>query len=335
VSLWSVIALYIAGMIGAGFASGQELVVFFVSYGKQGLAGIALTISLLTLGTALILEVCARHNISSYAELFSLFGPSVAKAFDWLYSVFLLIGTSVMLAGIGAQGSTALPKLMLQFGTVLLILAALYKGAVGVSKVSAYLAPCLVIILCALTFEYLPGVGERLLDQDSWASLDAGTLYASYNLGFSLAVLASVQPYLKTKKERWIAVLVGNLVLGTSMVLLFLALSTLGQDGLQSAFPLRELVVSRGPLALRVYQVMLWGSMYSTALAHLLALVSRMQSLAHMTWGKATLLATGASLALSHLGFGPLIRIAYPILGLAGLWILANLGRILLFDRKA
>ncbi len=45
--LLAVMGLYVGGVIGAGFASGQELVVFFVRYGAGGLVGILLSVALL------------------------------------------------------------------------------------------------------------------------------------------------------------------------------------------------------------------------------------------------------------------------------------------------
>ena len=334
-SLWSIIAVYVAGLIGAGFASGQELVVFFVNYGRAGLAGIFLALCLLTLGSALILDVCTRQNINSYADLFTHLGPAQATLLDWLYTIFLVVGASVMLAGVGALGTTFPYGLFLRLGTACLILLALQKGHRGVGMASGFLAPLLVVILCSVAIGHLLKVGVSLPEKAFWTSLEAGTLYASYNLGFSLAVLASLNKHLKTKKDRLTVVVVANFILGSCMVLLFLALSTLRGEQLQSAFPLKHLLQLGGSVGVIIYQLMLWGAMYSTALANLLALVSRLTSLPLLTWKKASLIGTGAAFALSYLGFGTLVRIAYPILGLAGLWILAGLVRTHFLDRRA
>lgn len=324
---WSIAALYVAGLIGAGFASGQELVVFFVKYGRSGLMGIAWATALLTLGTTLVLKLSTQRGTTSYRDLFNHLDQGFATFFDWLYTVFLLIGTSVMVAGMGALGDTLLLSLALRIGSTLLIFITIQRGAIGVGRASTYLAPLLVLLLCTIAIQHLFTVGIQLPVYRTWSALEGGTLYASYNLGFSMALLASVSGYLRTARDRWTVALVSNLILGVCMVLLFLALSTLPPEVLHSALPLENLARSKGSLALGIYQVMLCGAMYSTSLTNSLALVSRVSNLPNFTWKKANLISVSLALVLSSLGFGNLVRFAYPILGLAALWTLAGLLR--------
>ena len=325
--LWAITGLYIGGIIGAGFASGQELTVFFVQYGRAGLFGIVLATLFLFLGTVLVLEFSAVRNVSSYTEIFANLDPVLTTLLDLLYSLFLLIGISVMLAGTGAMGSTAMNSLFLRMATAGLVVWVLRKGVKGVLKTSGWLAPALVVILCGMALHHLAKHGVQLPEQGSWRALEAASLYGSYNVGFSMAVLASVHQHLKTKGQRWALALSGSVVLGLCMVLLFLALSTLSTEQLRDPFPLVHLVENWGSLAYATYQLMLWGAMYTTALAHALALVSRLTNWSGMTWSKASSLVIAATVGLSFFGFSTLVRIAYPILGLAGLWILANLLR--------
>jgi len=324
VSLWSLMGLYVASVIGAGFASGQELAVFFVNYGKSGLWGIMAAVLVLTLGSGLVLDYCASTNASSYAQIFARFHPRLRLLLDGLYSLFLLVGLGVMLAGIGAMGSTALSGLMLRLLTSMIILFVLNKGVEGVAKASSWLAPFLVLTMCGFAFFHFKSGKLAVPNQGSWRALEAGILYGSYNLGFSMTVLASIQSYISTRKERWKLALLANLALGICMVLLFLALSALDVEQLKTSFPLEHLVPGLG-WAEAAYELLLWGAMYSTAIAHALALTNRIADTYGLSWNGAGSIIVLLSFSLSYFGFGPLIRIGYPILGLVGLWILANL----------
>lgn len=328
--LWSIIALYVSGLIGAGFASGQELVIFFVNYGRLGFFGVAWALCLLTLGSVLVLEVGARYGSSSYRDLFNQLDQGFVAILDGLYSVFLFVGASVMIAGLGTLGDDPSLGLVLQLASVALIFFVLQRGVEEVGRASGYLAPLLVIILCSIALKRLLHYPLTFPTRGSWAALEAGTLYASYNLGFAMALLASVSTYLTNQKQRWAVALGANLIIGICLVLLLLALSTLPKALLLSDLPLQNLVKLRGsPLAFALYQFMLWGAMVSTTLANLLALVSRMTGLTKISWQKASLIATSCAFVLSYVGFGTLVRVAYPILGLAGLWLLAGLVRTL------
>lgn len=324
---WSIAGLCIGGIMGAGFASGQELTVFFVNYGWGGLAGIGVAIGVLLLGIMLILEFGAKHNVRSYVDLFAALDPRLAGLFDALYSLFLLMGLAVMLAGMSAMGSTPISSLCFRMGSAVLIVVVVSRGVQGILRMSGWLAPALIVALCVLGSRHLKQQGIALPTEGSWLALEAAGLYACYNLGFSLAVLASLQHHLQTRAQRWQLALGVSLALGLCMVILYFALGTLSANQLQAAFPVEQLVANWSSQARRIYQVVLWSAMYTTAVANSLALVSRGNHRVSSDWLRTSVLVVAAGVFLSYFGFTTLIRVAYPILGLAGLWILANLLR--------
>jgi len=330
VGVWGVTGLFVAGVVGAGFATGKELVVFFVRYGRAGLAGVVWAALLLCAGTGLILESCARHGVSSYGELLKALEPRLSGLFDGLYSLFLLVGTSVMFAGLAAVGRSSWQSELLRFGSALLVYLLLRRGTGLVIKVSGWIAPLLVGFLCLMGVVQLANHGltwaQPFVERGGlWKALEAGTLYACYNLGFALAFLAASHQYLKTRGQRWAMAAVGSGVLGLSMLLLYLALGTLGAAELGDAFPLFHLLSAWGAPAQRVFLLLLWCAMFTTAAANSLALASRLAALPWLNWPGAALVAVGTGTVLSHLGFSWLIQMAYPILGLVGLWLMAQL----------
>lgn len=322
-----VAGLYVAGLIGAGFASGTELAFFFVNYGWGGFFGILLTFSVLTGGGILALEYCGRHELTSYRGLFAVLGRRAGAIFAWIYTVFLLMGTAVMLAGIGAMAPSPAGQTLLRLASAFLIIIALQEGVAGVLQISGWLAPPLVILLIILAGRRLLFFPPHRFNAGSWRGLEAGLLYASYNFGFSLAVLASTHQLLRSKAQRWGALLAGNLLLGLTMLVVVLSLGSLSPLELASPFPLQCLAASWSPLALKTYQVLLWSSMYTTALANSLALLKRLTAVTGLSWSKAAPILVLGPVALSYCGFSNLIQMAYPLLGLAGLYLLLHLVR--------
>lgn len=328
--VWAVSGLFVAGIVGAGFASGQELVVFFVRYGKAGIAGAVWAGLLLFFGTGLILEACARYGVSSYGELFKALNPTWSSVFENVYGLFLLVGASVMFAGMAAMGSSPFHGALLRWSAAVLVFLVLRRGIKNVLDLSVFLAPALTVALCAIAILYLRRAGinpfeYRSLGSGLVSALEAGTLYACYNLGFALAFLASTHHYLPEKSQRWRLAFLGSAVLTGSMLLLCWALATLSPEQLAQPFPLVQLVHQLGKAASRGYSLVLWCAMFSTAVANCLALTSRLAQWPSFSWQKSALVAVGLSLGCSHLGFTWLISMAYPILGLGGLWLVANL----------
>ncbi|GJM81290.1 hypothetical protein HMSSN139_37860 [Paenibacillus sp. HMSSN-139] len=90
---------YIGTVVGAGFATGQEILQFFTRYGKWGVLTILLsTVLFVWLGTKMML-LARDIKAVSYEDLNRrLFGERVGKALS-LFTLIVLIGVnSVMLA---------------------------------------------------------------------------------------------------------------------------------------------------------------------------------------------------------------------------------------------
>ena len=58
----------IGTLIGAGFASGQEMYIFFYSYGLNGLFGLAISSILMGLIIYKVLRIIELQSISNYKE---------------------------------------------------------------------------------------------------------------------------------------------------------------------------------------------------------------------------------------------------------------------------
>ena len=317
-----VAGLYAAGVIGAGFASGQELVQFFSRYGLVGLFGVGLSTLALTLGCGYILEYCHQKKVDSYGTLIESISARIGHLVDLVYTGFLLVGTGVMLAGAGELFSTLGSSLTGSYVTALLLVLVLLGGTERVLKLSTSLTPILLGVLFCTSARYLIVHGITIPIEIKAEGVGASILYASYNLAFSLAVLAGVHQLLNTRIQRWQMAVLGNLPLGLVMLLLVLTLWSLPPNQQRDAIPLLHAAADWSIATFRLYRIALWGSMYTTALANSFALAQRLSTQMNLNWSVAAVTVVGAAAASSHLGFIFLIRLMYPLLGMAGLYLL-------------
>ena len=61
----SVVCGYVAAVIGAGFASGQEIISFFVKYGKYSIIGVLLSGVLFSVFASAVVSVCVEKYLES------------------------------------------------------------------------------------------------------------------------------------------------------------------------------------------------------------------------------------------------------------------------------
>ena len=102
-SIWRSIqigAAYVGAIVGAGFASGQEIVQFFLVFGSQGLIGLMLLGLLFAAFGMAVLFLIEKNGIETYQEMMKLlFGKNLGLLFDVWITLFLLTGLCIMLAG--------------------------------------------------------------------------------------------------------------------------------------------------------------------------------------------------------------------------------------------
>lgn len=103
-----IIFVIVGTFIGAGFASGQEINVFFFSYGIKGFFGLILSISLIGVIIYKTLFIAWDNNIKSYKEfLMYIFRIKRKNSFfieiiNIIINLFILSIFFIMIAGFGA-----------------------------------------------------------------------------------------------------------------------------------------------------------------------------------------------------------------------------------------
>ena len=94
----------IGTLIGAGFASGQEIYIFFYKYGTNGIIGIAISSLLIGIIVYKVLEISRKKQIKNYKEFLGILvkNENQLNIFNTVINIFILITFYIMIAGFGA-----------------------------------------------------------------------------------------------------------------------------------------------------------------------------------------------------------------------------------------
>ncbi|CDB44161.1 putative uncharacterized protein [Firmicutes bacterium CAG:240] len=321
--------------LGAGYVSGQELWQFFGSFGAKGVAGLLLAVALLFF-TGIIMILLGR--LTKLSEIDKIVvrrdWPLLRGAVTVLELLFLFGVGTIMSAGVGAL----LEQL---FGLAPFIGSAVFAALVAVvslagfsGMVSAFSATVPVLSVVTLVFGIMSvctnglvlpqsGGGSNPL-MSSW--LVAAVSFACYNVFGSIAMIAPLGPYVKSKKAA-----VGGIAIG-ACVLLLIAGSVLvsvsaAPETADAQLPMLALAHSRGIVWVAQSRGIVWGyvygvllllAMFGTALSSLVAFVSMLAAKSARISGhknKFTALCALCMFLGSLFGFGDLIGVVYPIFG--------------------
>jgi len=330
ISVFKIAAMYVGAVIGAGFASGQEIMQFFTVYGIKGLWGVVVASLLLAYLGASILYLSVQYGTGNYLLLINnLTAPWVAKIFDLLSMAMLLAGLSVMLSGSGAVFSeylkiTAWPGVLFLLFIVNLVLTG---GMTGVIRFNSWLVPvklAAIIIVSLLVLVIFKGAtpspegisSSFFVSPGNWFL--SGVLYVSYNMILVLAVLSTLGDRV-TSRRAVAGGVVGGVVLGIAVGVLLLAQLKLYPAIAGYKVPVLFMAGEIGDMFRIPVAILIWLAILTTAVANAHGLAARFAPPGSLKYklvgGGCTLLA----LPLARLDFDRLVGTIYPVFGYAGL----------------
>lgn len=333
--LWllaKVVTIYIGGVIGAGFASGQEIMQFFILHGAGGLKGVVLATVLFAYLGGYIMFLCTSLKSTGYKEIIALLlGPRAGRIMDLFNLCMLLCGLGVMLAGsaavfgeqFGLPGNAGV--LVVATLTALVILG----GLDGVLTANVFLVPLKflaisLISLAALCLSEGPANLETVVPATSgvaghWAV--AGFLYVSYNMVVPVAVLSSLGKFVPRKIGVAGGVL-GGLLLGMAVYLVTLAGLRYYPEVSAYQVPMLYLAGRLGEGYRLALGVIIWLAILTTAIAQAHGFASRLANGSLKPYRIHGIGACLLAIPLSGFSFTALVRFLYPIFGCVGLLLM-------------
>jgi len=318
----SVAFTYVGTIVGAGFASGQELKKYFADFGVYGIAGLVLTAFLFFYLGKKIMMLCNQNNIETYDKLLKLLSNDVlSKIFDFFITIFLIGSLTTMGAGMGSVLNQVF-DVPIWLGSLLLIILSVVvvkKGINKISKLNVFIVPILIFvtILIAITAFNRADFSLFISNSSIVKSIISAVLYVSYNIVMAISILPALA--MATDKEeikkgtKWAGVIIGGLGL-----LVTLALLT-NYDIIQNIeIPLATL--SNKYIVLYIITFIL--EVFSTAVSSLYGVYKRINES-----NKVLYIIVVISYCFSLFGFSNLITYLYGIMGAIGVFMIFALLR--------
>ena len=312
--------------LGAGYVSWQELWQFFGSFGKNGLFGLLLAIALLlAVGVMMILlgRMTRAEEIDKLVVCWEL--PLLRGAVTLLELLFLFGVGTIMSAGVGALLGQliGLPQWI---GSGLFVAVVALVSLAGFSgMVSAFSAtvPVLAAVTLAFGIWSLAQSGVSIPEPQSGGSALMGSWpvaavsFACYNLFGSIAMIAPLGEFVKSKKAA-----VGGISLGVALLLLIagsVLVSVSASPSVTAAeLPMLAFAQAKGRVFGWIYGLLLLLAMFGTGLSSLVAFVGMVGAKLPAVGKNRVGFTAVCALCMfggSLFGFGDLIGVVYPIFG--------------------
>lgn len=336
---------FVGLVVGAGFASGQEVLQFFVSFGTSGLIAAGLAAVFLGIAGAAILQLGSYYHAMEHTDVFnSITRPWIARAVDLFVCLVLFCLGFVMIAGAGSNLAQQFGAPVWVGATVVSVLVIL-TGMLDVDKVMTIIGtitPFIIIFTLGVSVHAFATADvsiERLnaIAQTVPSPLPNWPLAVVNYVGLALILALSMALVMGGDQLNTRAAGIGGLIGGVTFgVMLLIAAGAIfvSVDRVKSAdMPMLAMVNEINPALGWAMAIVIFGMIFNTAIGMFYALAKRIAGV-RASWYRPALVGTTLlGFACSFLGFKTLVGKLYPIIGWVGIVIILMLVIRWLLDR--
>ncbi len=328
------VAMALVGLtVGAGFASGQEVLQYFLSFGYWGIVGAAVAGLTIAVFSAFVYQLGSYYLADNHSVVFeSVSRPLLAKYMDYTTMFTLFCIGFVMVAGAGANMEQQF-GFQTWIGSAIMVVLLVLSGFLDVDKLSnviSMITPLLIICIIGafiLTLMNMPdNVGElNELAQTTphaqgtfgnWfiTAMNYATLVMIMDCSMMLVFAGSHINPAQTGKGG----LLGGIIFAVLLMILVFILFFNMEHILDADLPLLMVFDSMHPAIGTAVSIVIYLMIYNTAVGLFYALGRRLSHDQPGKFRRYYFIVVAVGFALSFIGFSDLVGWVYPVLGYLG-----------------
>lgn len=321
--------LYVGTIIGAGFASGRELMSFFGT-GSKWVIPISIAVGIMFFYTAwLFLSLGRLIKPKSLSDITKALFKKGAIVMDIFIVISYFIVMSAMLAGVeslfkeGLKVDIGIP--LFSIITLVITMLIVVRGINGIMNASTVLVPIIVVFTFSLAVSGLAtGSGEvaRTVGSDMGmlTILCNSILYVSMNMLLTAAVLGDAGKNLK-KKTVLFGSAVGSTIIFACIFLIMTAIFYTGQTAANADMPMLAIASKFGTLVLVAASVVIWMGVFTTLVSSVYPILEWSDRFVKKRAISVPVIAA-VGFGISLLGFSAVVDFLYPVMGAIGLFFI-------------
>ena len=321
--IFVIVLLIIGALIGAGFASGQEIYSFFYSFGFIGLIGIFITCFLIGYTIYKSMKIICKNKINSYDQFLKIFIKSekITKIINVILNILLLVTFYIMIAGFGAYFEQEIGINKVIGSALLAIVTAFvfFSNVEGVLKVSKYIVPILIIsivIIGGINLSTINNESNLPILKNGW--LLSSITYCSYNMILLIPVLISIrQQITKQTNIKYIAIISSILMIIMS-IMVYMLLVKVDVNINELEMPIVYVIRKFFPSFKAIYAFIILSSIFTTAISIGIGFLQNICK-NKKSYTQFVIFMCITSLLISNFGFSNLVNLVYPIFGYIGI----------------
>ena len=323
-----IVFVIIGALIGAGFASGQEIYIFFFSHGIQGLLGIIISSVLMGAIIYNTLNILNKYDINNYKEFLDVLiekNSTIKNIINIVINIFILITFFIMIAGFGAyfKQEFGINSIIGSIILAMLNFIIFNKSIRGVVKANGILIPILILFLVIIGL--LCAKGINILELQKYVMKTNGLkwildaiLYCSYNSILLIPVIITLKNYIKNKKQNILVSAITTVIVITLSIMIYIILLKVDVDITKLEMPAVYVVSNMFKILRIIYGFIILASIFTTSIS---LGMSFLQNTCNnkKSYQQIAVIMCITSVLVSKIGFSNLVNMLYPLFGYLGI----------------
>ncbi|MGJ9458069.1 YkvI family membrane protein [Oceanobacillus sp. CF4.6] len=332
--IFQISSAFVGIIVGAGFASGQEVLQYFTSFGTIGIIGAIIATALFAYMGMVMTRIGSRMQATSHQDaIHKMSGKVLGTIIDYII-IFTLFGVGVVMVAGGGSILNQQFGLPIVVGNLLLITLVVLIAMLNLTRVVQVIGSITPFLIFALIILFIFSVATM---DNTFATLDpiakqydsalpnwifSAINYVSFNIavGFSMAIVMGGDE--KNEKTAAIGGFLGGLAIGVliiiSHIMIFSKVDIVGAFDM----PMLKLADDISPILGVVYTFILFGMIFNTAISMFFSFSARFTEMGTKKFKIFTIITGMVAFALSFVGFTTLVAWFYPLIGNLGLLLI-------------
>lgn len=322
----------IGAIIGAGFASGQEIYLFFFKYGVYGIYGLIICSLLIGYVIYKVLNIVYAKDINTYVSFLQAIFPNKLNKKKYLnlsyinniiVNMFLLFTFFIMISGFGAYfkqelGLSNILGAIILASTTFLVFMTDIKG---LTKINSMMVPILIgfVMLLGIRNMYNTDFSDiKLKNIFGFGWIRQSIIYASYNIILLIPVLVNLKKYIKSKKQILVTSILCMLIFFFLAISIFFMLINVDISFDRLEMPIIYVVTNKFNKFKTAYGIVILISIFTTAASIGISFLENICK-TKKAFLKIAIIMCITGIIFSNFGFSNLVKILFPVFGYLGL----------------
>lgn len=321
-----IISVIIGTIIGAGFASGKEIYIFFARYGKNGVIGALISSILTAIIIFCTIRIVKKYNIENNNQFVKKISNNerITEILKNIINIFLVASFWIMCTGFCTffKQEFNVPIIITASINAIVVYLLLMQNINGIIRLNLIVVPIMIAIIIVISIKNysITNIFSNNINIENNSPLQAivsAILYTSYNSITLIPIIISLSKGIKRNGSIKIITILSGIIIFMLIIEIYKMLVLTPTNVKNIEIPILEILNECHIVKKIIYCVAIITAIFTSAISSGYGALENINN--KQNYKKMAFLICALEIPISYIGFGRLVEVLYPVFGGIGI----------------